>query len=206
MDADASGATHDYSSRSASIEAPQTPGIRSRPAVSRIGALLALVAVTGAFLLVLATFTTVVQIRVLTTSDLAGQDTEISGGELHGIALVVVALVALVMLAGALRGVRPAMMALAATGLLGLGVVIGLDAPELDNAGPVARLYENVSAGASTGFYCETVGGVLIMLAGGGLLVLRGKASASDEPRASAEDLGDQRRRRPRGDRRAPGR
>ena len=73
---------------------------------------------TGAFLLVLSTFTTVVEIRVLTTSDLAGQDTRISGGELHGIALIMVAVVALVMLAGALRGVRPAMMGLAATGLL----------------------------------------------------------------------------------------
>jgi len=51
--------------------------------------------VTGAFLLVLSTFTTVVEIRVLTTSALAGQDTQISGGELHGIALLLVAALSL---------------------------------------------------------------------------------------------------------------
>jgi hypothetical protein len=153
MDADASGATQDYS--------------------SALRVLTALLAVTGAFLLVLSTFTTVVEIRVLTTSDLEGQDTQIFGGDLHGIALVVVALAAVVVLTGALRGVRPAMIALAATGLLALGLVVGLDVPELDNAGRVGRLYEDVSAGASTGFSYEVVGGVLLLLAGGGLLALR---------------------------------
>jgi hypothetical protein len=52
-------------------------------------------------MLVVSTWTTVVEIRVLTTSDLTGQDTSITGGDLHGIALVLVALFALVMLAGA---------------------------------------------------------------------------------------------------------
>jgi hypothetical protein len=142
--------------------------------------------VTGAFLLVLSTFTTVVEIRVLTTSDLAGQDTRISGGELHGIALIMVAVVALVMLAGALRGVRPAITGLAATRLLALGLVIGLDVPELDNAGSVAQLYENVSAGASTGFSYELIGAALLVLAGGGLLVLsRGDQNPASPPAPS---------------------
>lgn len=63
MDADASGATQDYSSPTAATEAPPTLGIRSRLPLSSIGALralFALIAVTGAFLLVLSTFTTVV--------------------------------------------------------------------------------------------------------------------------------------------------
>lgn len=169
MDADASRATQDYSSRATAIRVPQAPGTRSRPPLSSVRVLLALIALTGAFLLVLSTFTTIVEIRVLTTSDLAGQDTQISGRDLHGIALILVALVALVMLAGALRGARPAMAALAATGLLAIGLVVGFDVPELDNAGPVAQLYENVSAGAARGFYYETLGGVLLLLAGGGL-------------------------------------
>lgn len=179
MDADVSGATQDYSSQTASNEQPQTPGPRARPSLSSVRALLALIAVTGASLLVLSTFTTVVEIRVLTTSDLAGQDTHISGGELHGVTLILVALLSLVMLAGALRDLRPAMIALAATGLVALGLVAGLDVPELDNAGPVGQLYEDVSAGASTGFYGETLGAVLLVVAGGSLLSLRRAGAAS---------------------------
>ena len=88
-----------------------------------------------------------------------------------------VALAAVMVLAWALRGVRPAIIALAATGLLALGLVVGLDVPELDNAGRVGRLYEDVSAGASTGFSYEVVGGALLLLAGGGLFALRGAGS-----------------------------
>jgi len=142
--------------------------------VGAVRALFALIAVTGAFLLVLSTFTTVVEIRVLTTSELAGQDTQISGGDLHGIVLVLVAGVALVALAGALRGARPAMIALATTGGSALAVVSVLDVPKLDDTGEIALLYENVSASASTGLYHETVGGALLLVAGVGFLVLRG--------------------------------
>ena len=172
MNADASGATHDYSREEEAVREPRSP---SRRGVARLGALRALlgaVAVAGALLLVVSTFTTVVEIRVLTTSEVAGEDTQISGGDLHGIALVLVALFAGLMLYGALRGARPAMVALAATGGLALGLVVGLDVPELDNTGQLARFYEDVSAGASTGFYLETLGGVLLLLAGGGLLVV----------------------------------
>ncbi|MDQ3632646.1 MAG: hypothetical protein M3417_15525 [Actinomycetota bacterium] len=131
--------------------------------------LLALGAAAGAFLLVLSTFTPVVEIRVLTTSELAGQDTRVSGGDLHGIALVLVAAVAMLMLAAALRGSRPAMVAVSLTGLLALGLIAVLDVPELDNTGQVALSYENVSADASAGFYYETLGAVLLLLAGTGL-------------------------------------
>lgn len=177
MTADASGATQDYSSR---IE-PAQAAPRGVPGVLALRAVLALAGLAGVVLLVLSTFTTVVQIRVLTTSDLISQDTSITGSDLHGVALLLVALFGLVMLGGALRGARPAMLALAATGLLALGLVIGLDVPELDNTGQVAKFYEDVSAGASSGFYYETAGAVLLLASG---VLLRVLAAATGRERA----------------------
>ena len=176
MDAAPPQATHDYSRERAAVSASRTPSAVARRTRFAVRGLLALVAAAGAFLLVLSTFTPVVEIRVLTTSELAGQDTRVSGGELHGIALVLVAAVAVLMLAGALRGARPAMLGLAATGLLALGVVVVLDVPRLDDTGQVALSYENVSAGASTGFYQETLGALLLLLAGGLLFALSTRA------------------------------
>ena len=43
-----------------------------------------------------------------------------------------------------------------------------------ERAATSTLLYEDVSAGASTGFYHETLGAALLPLAGGGLFVLRG--------------------------------
>ena len=168
MTADASGATQDYSSRSGADRAARD-GV---PWVLGLRLALAAAGLLGVVLLAVSTWTTVVRIRVLTTSDLTGQDTSITGGDLHGIALVLVALFGLVMLAGALRGARPAMFALAATGLLALGLIVGLDVPELDNPGQVADFYEDVSAGAASGFYLETAGAVLLLAAGVLLLML----------------------------------
>lgn len=167
MTADTPGATLDYSRGPAAASAPRRP---DRSAVV-LRASLALSALTGVVLLVISTWITVVEIRVLGASELAGQDTRLSGGDLHGIALLPVAAFALVMLVGALRGARPAMVALAASGLLALGLVVGLDVPELGNTGQLADFYEDVSAGTSSGFYAETLGGVLLLLAGGGLLL-----------------------------------
>lgn len=174
MTADASGATHDYSSRPRGARGPESPSQRAVRSALALRAILGVAGLTGAVLLVVSTFTPVVEIMVLTTSDIAGQDTSITGGDLHGVALVLVALFGLVMLAGALRGARPAMAALAATGLLALGLIVGLDVPELDNTGQLARLYEDVSAGAGPGFFLETAGAVLLLLAGGGLLLTAG--------------------------------
>lgn len=179
MTADTSGATQDYSTRPRAARARREPSAGVGPGVVALRAALALAGLAGVVLLVVSTFTTVVQIRVLTTSALVTQDTEVSGSDLHGIALVLVALFALVMLAGALRGARPAQLALAATGVVALGLIVGLDVPELDNTGQVAEFYEDVSAGAASGFYLETLGAVLVLLSGGLLFVLGADAVAS---------------------------
>ena len=183
MNADASGATHDYSSRSEAETGLRRPRRRASPGVTTLRLGLAACAAAGIVLLVVSTWVDVVEIRVLTTSDVPGQDTHISGWDLHGIALIVVALFAAVMLAGALRASRPAAAALAAAGALALALIVGLDVPELDDTGQLARFYEDVSAGAALGFYLETLGAVLILAAGGVLWVLGGASARNDTSR-----------------------
>lgn len=175
MTADGPGATQDYSNRSVAAGGPRRP---ARGPIA-LRAALALLGLVGSVLLAVSTFATVVQFRVLTTSDLAEADTTVSGGDLHGVALILVAVFALVMLVGAARGARPAMIALVACGLLAIGLIVGLDVPELDNTGELSLRYEDVSASASTGFYLETLGAVLLMVSGGLLLILSAEGVAS---------------------------
>jgi hydrogenase maturation factor HypE len=82
------------------------------------------------------------------------------------------------MLAGAYgRGARPAMAAVAVCGAAALVVALGSDLPHLDDTGQVGRLYDDASAGAAAGFWLEVAGGVLLLGAGlGGLLLARGRA------------------------------
>src|SRR4051812_4665291 len=70
---------------------------------------LGIAAVAGAVCLVVATFSTIIEITVGTTSKIADRDTELSGWDRHSVSLILIAAFALVMTAGALRGARPAM-------------------------------------------------------------------------------------------------
>ena len=78
----------------------------------------------GVAALVLSTFSTVIRITVGTTTRVANLDTELSGWDRHGPALLVVAGLALVMLVGAARGARPAMAAVLACGVAALVVAV----------------------------------------------------------------------------------
>jgi hypothetical protein len=127
----------------------------------------------GVALLVAATFTTVVGIRVGTTSRLADLDTRLSGWDRHGAALLVLALLAAVMLAGARRGSRPAAVAVAATGVAVLGIALVGDAPDVHDTGLVGSLYEDAAASPGAGFVCEVVAGALLLGAGLALAALR---------------------------------
>ena len=147
-----------------------------RPSISTVRALrigLSAVAAAGVVCLVLAAFTTVIEIKVGTTTKLPGRDTHLSGWDRHGPALLIVAAFAAVMVAGALRGARPAMVALAVLGLVALLIAVVGDVPDLDETGFIGEVYEDAAAGPSAGFYLETLGGVLL-LAGGGLLAVAG--------------------------------
>jgi hypothetical protein len=137
----------------------------------RIG--LCAAASAGVVCLVLATFTTVIEIKVGTTTRLPGRDTHLSGWDRHGPALLIVAAFGAAMVAGALRGARPAAIALAVLGLVALGIAVLGDVPDLNATGFIGEVYEDAAAGPSAGFYLETLGGAL-MLASGAILSLAG--------------------------------
>jgi len=138
---------------------------------------LAVAGIVGGLLLVLATSATIIEIRIGTTGETAsGIDTALSGADRHGPALVIIAVFAMAMLAGAVQGARPAMVALAASGIIVLGIAIISDAQNIDDTGEIGQLYSEAIAGAGNGFYFETLGGALLLISGGGLLVLGGGA------------------------------
>jgi hypothetical protein len=152
-----------------------------RPDGVRLGLFAA--GLAGVAALVLATFSTVIRITVGTTTRLANLDTELSGWDRHGPALLVVAGLALVMLVGAVRGARPAMAAVLVCGLAALFVVLAFDVPHLDDTGQVGRLYSDASAGPRVGFWLELAGAALLCVAGGGLWLLAGRSSAAIDER-----------------------
>src|SRR6266542_2252946 len=140
---------------------------RFRPPIPSTNGLrlgLAVVASVGVICLLLATFATVIEIKVGTTTKVPDHDTHLSGWNRHGPALVLIALFAAAMIAGALRGARPAMAALAALGLVVLLIAIIGDVPDLDETGFIGQVYEDAAAGAKAGFYLETLGGVLLLV------------------------------------------
>ncbi|MEA2380059.1 MAG: hypothetical protein QOH72_30 [Solirubrobacteraceae bacterium] len=161
----------------------------SSPATRRAKALRAglfVAALAGVAALVAATLTTVIRITVGTTTRLASLDTELSGWDRHGPALLVVAGFAVVMLPGALRGARPAMMAVLVCGAAALAIALALDVPHLDDTGQVGELYSNASAGPQVGFWLEACGGALLVVAGGGLLAATGRRTRGRAPRTAA--------------------
>src|SRR3954469_18205855 len=145
----------------------------------------------GVGALVLATFSTVIRITVGTTTRLASLDTELSGWDRHGPALLVVAGLALVMLFGAVRGARPAMAAVLVCGVVALFVVLAFDVPHLDDTGQVGRLYSDAAAGPRAGFWLELCGGVLLCVAGGGLLVAARRSDAASVAHGPTARRGD---------------
>jgi hypothetical protein len=140
-----------------------------------VRALLAVVGFAGAVALVAATFSTVIQIKVVTVTK-----AELSGYDRHGAALLVIAGFAVVMLVGAMSGARPAAAALAIAGIAALLIAVIGDAPDVHKTGEVGELFEKAAAGAKSGFYFETLGGVLLLIAGGGLLLLATGRAAPD--------------------------
>jgi hypothetical protein len=160
---------------------------RSRRGISGASALragLAAGAALGALCLVAAKFATVIEIKVGAGSRLVDSDTQLSGWDRHGPALVLIALFALAMIAGALRGARPAMAAVTALGLAALLIAVIGDVPDLDETGFIGQAYEDAAAGPAAGFYLETLGGMLL-LACGGLMLAAGHGQPQRSARAA---------------------
>jgi hypothetical protein len=146
---------------------------RSRlPTVLTLRAGLAAAGLAGAVLLLVASFTSVIDITVGTTSKVLDGDTAQSGWDRHGPALVLLALLALFLLASALRGSRAAMAGLLMCGIVALAIPTIWDRPHLHDTGSVGDVYAEATADPGTGYYLETLGGALVLLSGGALLVL----------------------------------
>jgi hypothetical protein len=142
----------------------------------------------GALLLVVATFTTIIEITVETTTRGVDLDAAQSGWDRHGPALIVLALLALWLLAAALRGARIAMTGLALTGLVALAIAVHWDRSHVHDTGAVGQVYTEATANPGTGYYLETLGGVLLLVSGSALLVFgRAPVSVRDEAERRAQ-------------------
>ncbi|HEX6389046.1 MAG TPA: hypothetical protein VFZ89_06365 [Solirubrobacteraceae bacterium] len=156
--------------------------------------MLTAVGLAGVAALVVSTFTNILEIKVLTTAELAKppEDLAQTGWDRHSVAPLVLAGFALVMIAGAvLRGARPAILSIAAVGIATLAIGIFDDANHIHDTGQVGELYEDARADPAIGFYLETLGGALLLICGGGLLVLSGARSAEPERREESAPSAD---------------
>jgi hypothetical protein len=184
---------------------PVVTGVGRRLAALRI-TLCALAAV-GAVLLLASVPATVLEIEVAGSTKVAtGADLSHSGWERHGPALLLLAVLALVLCAGALRGARPAAVALAACGLAALLIVLLGDAPDLDQTGFVGEVYADAKAGPGAGWYLETAGAVLLLVSGASLAALSPTPSRQAERDRMASSDGTVDRARRLADRRAAAR
>jgi len=118
-------------------------------------------AVVACVLLVIAEFSQLNEIRILTVTEKG-----VKVGSNHNYALLIIAIASLVMAFGAFRGARPAAFALAALGVAALLVVLLADLPEVGREGIYGRDYEGAKAQAVIGFYLETAGAIALLAAG----------------------------------------
>jgi hypothetical protein len=161
-----------------------------RPRTARSGGLggLATVAaglgVAGAILAFVASFSTVIEIRVLTVTP-----ESYNGMDRYGPALLLLGAFGLLMVAGAWRGARPAMAALSLAGLAVVLIAVLIDVPDLNDEGvwPLADQYEDATASAGIGFYFETASGVLMLLSGALMLLLAPRREREAVPRRERE-------------------
>ena len=125
-------------------------------------------ALAGAVLLIVADFSAVREVTVLTVV----RD-RVHGGSEHFFALAVLGVVALPLAWGAgTGGSRPAMRLLAVIGLVALVVVLAVDLPRLAHTEGLAQRYDDASGGAGPGFARELAGAALLVACGLGLLRL----------------------------------
>ena len=137
---------------------------------------LAGLAAVGIVLLLISSFLTLISIGTgLTTLDTR------SGFEQHSITMLLLGLAAVPMLLGALRGAKPAMFALAAIGIVVIVIALTVDLPDALDEGLYGERYEGAEASPGIGFFVETLGGVLLLLAGGLLLFLTPSRPGSTE-------------------------
>ncbi len=127
-------------------------------------AALAVCALIGIASLVVATLAPVLRVETSGRIDTALDRT---GWDVHGPALLLIAIVALPLLGLALRGSLAAALALAACGLTALGIAVAADLPDIGSTGLVGAQLLTGTTRAGLGAYAEILGGVLLLVAGG---------------------------------------
>jgi hypothetical protein len=131
------------------------------------------VAVLGALLMILAEFSTLRSVKVLTAScdDLADPSLRgacvTHGYEEHSFALVLMGLVTLFMAYGAALGKsRPAAAALIALGAAVVAIALLTDVPDIHKTGVLGDRFDSARAQAGPGLWIEIAGGALVLVAG----------------------------------------
>ena len=160
MSAPTRGARTDDSSGRASL----------RPALSGLSAAsvgLLLAGIAGGVLLIVADFSTLFEVKAVT----AVLETR-KGSEHHTHALALIGVLALPVAAGAsLGGSRPAAVALTVLGAIALVIVLAVDLPDVHSTG-FTKTFDEAEASPESGFYLETLGVALVLVAGVGNLLL----------------------------------
>lgn len=143
--------------------------------------LLAALAVAGALLLGIAELSPLYTVVV---GSLQTPRRTVTCGSNHGYALALVALAALTMVAGSLRGARPAALALVALGAAALVVALAVDGPDTRASGslPEAIDFTGAHARPASGYTLEIAGAIVLIVAGGGLVVMLGRALSRRSP------------------------
>jgi hypothetical protein len=162
--ASADGTTADYS---------KGPAAR-RAGFVNVRWIAAALVVASVALLVVAEFSVVVRVVV---GSLETEQRTVTGHANHDWALLLVAIAAVPLAVGALRGARPAAVALIALGAAAIVVALAIDLPKTRESGelPEATTFEDAHAQAGPGLGYELAGGIALVLAGGLLVVAAGR-------------------------------
>ena len=163
---DAREATRDDSTGSRASRRDSGGSAQGRSAIALA---LAAVAAVAAVLLIVSEFLPLYKVLV---GALETERRSEVGWRNHAFAMLLLGLAAVPMLLGALRGARPAMWALAGIGVVALVIALTVDLSAARESGTLRESvsYEDAKAEPAIGFFIETLGGVLLLLAGGLLL------------------------------------
>ncbi|MGI8557944.1 MAG: hypothetical protein ACR2ND_06515 [Solirubrobacteraceae bacterium] len=127
----------------------------------------------GALSLLLASFLPVLRLAVADPTVLRGQRTSYSGFDRHSVSLVLIALVALPAALLAVRGLRVAAFGVLLCALATLLIAVGIDLADLQRTGALGADLTAARFTAGSGYYFETLAGILLLLSAGGLIALQ---------------------------------
>jgi hypothetical protein len=144
--------------------------------------------VVGAVALIVAELLTLREIRTITVVPPGGTTT---GGSHHLGALALLGVAMLPMAFGAaVRGARPAAVALVVLSAAAAAIVLLVDLPTLNDTGLIGRTYDLAEARPGPGFYVESAGAALALVGAVGLLVLSPPRPGRRRPPPSRSPVG----------------